>query len=587
MGRDKYSRLLRLVLTLGLVAMLGGSAQVGSAGTGADVLRFAIIGDRTGDHVEGVYEQVLSEMMRLRPEFIINVGDMIEGYTTDTTLLKTQWAEYKQVLKPVTVPIHLVPGNHDILSDIQEQVYLKEIGDRYYSFDERGFHFVVLDVGRWEKSEQLPADQINWLIKDLSANSGAVQTFVFMHKPFWYNSLAVGKPDTLHNLFVRYGVDAVFTGHFHQYFSAEYDGIKYTSLGSSGGGADPSPPDLLYHFCWVTADADDITIAPIKMGAVLPWDEMTVNELRLISRMQKFTVELQPLLIGPDMKPIDGRLKLVIHNLCPTITLQDTLRWNVPSGWHVTPALAPVTVLPNETATLEFVAGCDGQLYPIPTMAMLIPYAEGKTTTVTAPLNAARTVTCSKAEPKPVIDGNIADRAWQNPVTNFFSPDGGNAAIEPVTFYFAYDKDNLYLAAKCTETKMDSLVARVVDHDGPVYTEDCVGLFIQPDRTKMTAYQIYLNPLGRAFDQKLTMNDDGYMNADREWNGRYQTLTSHGPDYWTIEAAIPWAELGVAGAPGKELGINFRRKQFRLGSSADWQAPIDYDPRTYGLLIME
>jgi len=77
------------------------------------------------------------------------------------------------------------------------------------------------------------------------------------------------------------------------------------------------------------------------------------------------------------------------------------------------------------------------------------------------------------------------------------------------------------------------------------------------------------------------------MNADREWNGRYQTMTSHGPDYWTIEAAIPWAELGVAGVPGKELGINFRRKQFRLGSSADWQAPIDYDPRTYGLLIME
>ena len=74
---------------------------------------------------------------------------------------------------------------------------------------------------------------------------------------------------------------------------------------------------------------------------------------------------------------------------------------------------------------------------------------------------------------------------------------------DPVYFYFAWDKDNLYIAAKCMETKMDSIRANAKEHDGAVYGEDCVGYFFQPETDDGPAFQIYFNPLGTAFDQKI------------------------------------------------------------------------------------
>jgi hypothetical protein len=93
--------------------------------------------------------------------------------------------------------------------------------------------------------------------------------------------------------------------------------------------------------------------------------------------------------------------------------------------------------------------------------------------------------------------------------------------------------------------------------------------------------------MGTPFDQKLTKNESGYMDADRAWNGTYTAVANHGEDFWTLEAAIPLAQFATSGRPGKKIGLNFRRKQFRLHHNADWQSPIDYDPNSYGILTFK
>ena len=232
-------------------------------------VRFAIIGDRTGDHQEGVYEAIVAEVERLRPDFVMTVGDHIEGYISDTIEMNRQWDEYFGIIKPLTMPVHITPGNHDITSDAMEPTYRGRVGAPYYSFDHRGIHFVVLDNSRWETAVQFPAAQLNWLKDDLAKNRTACYTFVFFHKPFWYNTLGAGKPDPWHEVFKANGVDAVFTGHFHTFFSAEFDGIKYTSFGSSGGETEESPDGLLYQFGWVTVDGSGVYVAPVKKGSSL------------------------------------------------------------------------------------------------------------------------------------------------------------------------------------------------------------------------------------------------------------------------------------------------------------------------------
>ena len=53
--------------------------------------KFAIIGDRTGSHQDSVYEKIVAEVAADTPEFVITVGDQIEGYTEDTTELNKEW----------------------------------------------------------------------------------------------------------------------------------------------------------------------------------------------------------------------------------------------------------------------------------------------------------------------------------------------------------------------------------------------------------------------------------------------------------------------------------------------------------------
>jgi len=572
-----------IVASVFLLVMVFVAATAGDAET----VRFAIIGDRTGDHQPGVYEQILQEVERMQPDFVMTVGDQIEGYTEDTVQLNAEWMEYKQLIEVLTMPIYFTPGNHDILTDVQEQVYRDQIGDPYYSFDESGYHFVVLDNGRWESGDRLPAEELNWLNKDLAGHTGAKATLVFMHKPFWYAGIAAGRPDTLHNIFVTYGVDAVFTGHFHEYFSGKYDGVMYTGIGSSGASTDPGPDSLMYHFGWVTLQGQYITVAPIRINSVLPWDVATAKDMHLADHVRQFALEIQPLVLGADLKPVNDRFTLTLRNYCPDETADDTLRWELPDGWTVTPGAAPVEIEPGKSVTLEFEAACKGAPYPTPTATINLPYKKDAKAKVESPLNAARVASCFPVAAPPKLVGFPDDSIWRDPVTMFFAADGSEATTDPTSFYFAYDSANLYIAARCVEKNTDSIKASVTEHDGAIYAEDCIGLFLQPDRERPVAYQIYFNPLGSAFDQKLMMNEDGFMDTDRGWDGTYDAVGRRGEGFWSLEAVIPLKLFGVRGEPGSRWGINFRRKQSRTGSAADWQTPIDYNPKTFGILFLE
>ncbi|SYZ72518.1 hypothetical protein TRIP_C20633 [Candidatus Zixiibacteriota bacterium] len=551
-------------------------------------IRFAVIGDRTGGHVAGIYEEIIKEVERLRPDFCITVGDHIEGYSTDTAVLESEWREYLEIVKPLTMPLYLTPGNHDITYDTALATYEKYAGKPYRSFDAEGLHFVILDNSRWETVQTLPGEQIDWLISDLSRNKGAKGTFVFYHKPFWYSGVARQLPDTLHNIFKKFGVTAVFSGHFHIYYSGRYDGILYTDVGSSGGETDPGPTGLQYHFVWVTVDKNGVEVAPIKLGSVLPENEVTADEMLTTERIDRDALTFSsPLIVKDNLDFRSGEVKLVIRNIVPQTEIQDTIRWEVPSGWTIIPAAAPISIKAGDSLLAQFAVEKSGPLYPTPTVSMRLPYAEGKYTTFKKWIPISRETPCPVSAEAPVIDGKLDEPCWKGPVATLYDSEGGPSKCDSTRFFFAGDKDYLYLAAVCGEKAMDSLRSTVAERDGPVYREDCVGYFFQPDITKPEVYQIYFNPIGTPFDQKITPQSDGTMVGDRSWNGTYDVKTIKGDGYWSIEIRVPLSQFGTAGKSGEEWGLNFRRKQFRVGASADWQIPIDYDPKSLGRLIWQ
>jgi len=473
-------------------------------------IHFAVIGDRTGGHTPGIYGKITEEIERLKPDFVITIGDMIEGYTDDTTVVNSQWKEYKSLIAPFTMPVYFTPGNHDIWDEASLKLYQNHIGNPYYSFDFKGLHFVILDNSRWRPGIELPEEQINWLISDLGKNKKAPYTFVFIHKPFWFETIADNKTDTLHSLFSNYGVDAVFTGHYHTYFSDKFDNILYTSIGSSGGSCEPGPTGLEYHFVWVAANKRGISIAPIKIGGVLPWKEVTATDLKFIDRIYLSGIEFEkPLPVSEDITVESTEVAVKLKNLNLDFLLEDTISWKVPEGWSVEPESLPIRIMAGDSSTIRFSIKNKGNLYPVPVLSVHFPYSESKTCEIKKPLPAARKTYCYQVSTQPVIDGKISEPIWHNPVSLLFSPDGSQGTIDSVYFYFSYDEVNIYIAAYCKELKMDSMVATVTDHDGTMYNEDYVGYLFQPDIEKNVVYQIYFNPLGTAFDQKITMNPEG------------------------------------------------------------------------------
>ncbi len=247
----RLGRLFRLLLPL-LAAV---TLLAGAAGTGNN-FHFSILGDRTGAATPEVYERVWREIALLGPDFVINVGDTIQGHSEAAA--PWQWAEVARIwTRYKEFPLYLVPGNHDIWNESSLRLYQKITGRApAYSFDYQNAHFTVLDNSR---SLDLSPQQLRFLEADLAKNRPRAPKFVFFHQPFWLIPLKLGSGEfRLHQLARQYGVNYVISGHGHLLLRLERDGVVYLEVGSSGAGAmrgresnESFARGQFYHHVWV------------------------------------------------------------------------------------------------------------------------------------------------------------------------------------------------------------------------------------------------------------------------------------------------------------------------------------------------
>ena len=550
--------------------------------------RFGVLGDRTGSHQPGVFPQAVKGVNLLNPDIVLSVGDYIEGYTTDTTAMNKEWDEFLEIIGKLKAPYYLVPGNHDITYDEAEPVYRKRVGEPYYSFDFMNTHFIMLDVSRIEKAEDLPQEQMDWLKEDLKKHQEKENIFVFYHKPLWFNAIEEGKNDPMHEVFKEYGVDAVFSGHYHHYFTGDIDGIRYICVGSSGGSMGMESTDLgfFYHYLWCTVKGNKLDVALIKLGSILERDLVNLEEELVISSFYYGKlIRSTPVFIREGAKGYSGQASVLIHS-SESKPLIDTLTWTFEDNWEVTPDKQAIRISPSSDWNRSFQVIMKGDLYPLPTYSVGYDFGRDKTYPFESTLNLKRELNCQKFEKSPKIDGIIKEEEWKDAslVEQFGSPDGKKTVVEPTKFYWGYDKKNLFIAASCAESKMDSLKAEAKAQDGAVYLDDCVGFFFCPDSNARTTYQIYFNSNGIAFDQILKWQGEEYEGEDREWNGEYEVMSKVNDKDWSIEMKIPFKLLDAKPKKGDFWLTNFRRKQQRVNSASDWMVPISYDPRYYGIL---
>jgi predicted phosphodiesterase len=216
-------------LLLLLIVLGGGAAAFNTPGN----FDFAILGDHTGEAVEGVWEEAWRETNLDHPAFIVTVGDTIQGLNDRT--VETEWEEAEAVLAPYRrYQIFFTPGNHDVWSTASAEAYVEHTKHPlHYGFDYQQTHFTVLNDS---ESDQIPAEELAFLEKDLAAHEKQPVKFIFSHRPAWILQVVLGNPAfPLHQLALRYGVKYVIAGHIHQMLHFELDGVTYLSMASSGG----------------------------------------------------------------------------------------------------------------------------------------------------------------------------------------------------------------------------------------------------------------------------------------------------------------------------------------------------------------
>jgi serine/threonine-protein phosphatase CPPED1 len=255
---------------------------------GADAFRFAVVSDRTGGHRSGIFSRAVRMINLLQPEFVMSVGDLIEGYSEDPGQWALEWSEFETNVDRLQMPFFFCTGNHDMSNVPMSENWKRKFGRSYYSFRFRNVLFVVLNSEEPRPKDQdyrFSPEQQEWLRQTLQQNGGVRWTFVFFHKPVWRE--AMGDPvaqgwtpieDALVAGDRRY---TVFVGHEHNYAKFVRHGREYFMLATTGGGSKMRGVDYgeFDHVAWVTMKNGQPVIANVLLDGVQPNDVRKERDL--------------------------------------------------------------------------------------------------------------------------------------------------------------------------------------------------------------------------------------------------------------------------------------------------------------------
>ena len=248
-------------------------------------VRFAAIGDvGTGDKSEyDLASIVIKSQAKSRFSFVILLGDNIYGSERPQDFDNKFTTPYKPLLD-AKIEFHAALGNHDD----PNQRFFKPFGmggERYYSFQKGNVKFYVID------SNYLDPDQVKWLDKEL-ATKGNIWKIAYFHHPLYTTASrgpAIELRKVLEPMFVKYGVNVVFTGHEHMYerikpqrgvyYFVSGGGAKLNSGDASPGGINDKLFDTDRSFMLVEVSGDLLYYQTIgRTGATI--DKGTIRRSR-------------------------------------------------------------------------------------------------------------------------------------------------------------------------------------------------------------------------------------------------------------------------------------------------------------------
>jgi predicted phosphodiesterase len=213
-------------------ALAGPLAQSLALPNRPDSLKFAAIGDNgTGERPQyEVAEQMTKFQAKFPFDLVIMLGDNMYGGQKPADFIRKFEQPYAALLA-ANVKFQASLGNHDRPESASYSLFNMN-GQRYYTYARHNVRFFALD------STLMDPRQLEWLDNALK-EAREDWKICYFHHPLYSNASRHGPSFELRRvlepIFVKYGVDVVFSGHDHVYERLKpQKGIYYFVSGAAG-----------------------------------------------------------------------------------------------------------------------------------------------------------------------------------------------------------------------------------------------------------------------------------------------------------------------------------------------------------------
>lgn len=211
--------------------------------------------------------KAINTIDQLKPDFVISGGDNIldalgQSYGRADSLYNL----YTDIVGRLKMPVYSTMGNHEVFGlykksgvspthpEYGKKLYEHRIAKRYYSFDFKNWHFIVLDGIGFTPDRRyygfIDAEQVEWLKNDLQKTGTKKPVAISTHIPllsvgrqimsgpteaFEKGSIITNAHEII-QLIEKYNVKLVLQGHLHFLEDINYNGIHYITGGAVSSG---------------------------------------------------------------------------------------------------------------------------------------------------------------------------------------------------------------------------------------------------------------------------------------------------------------------------------------------------------------
>lgn len=252
------------------------------------------------------FRKAIADVNEQKPDFVITGGDLImDALAVTYERADSLYDIYTGEILAFEMPVYNTMGNHEVFGIYKKsntspdhpeygyKMYEKRIGETYYSFDYKGWHFIVLNSIQFEDYKyygKIDKKQMEWIKIDLLDVDPKTPIVITTHIPFItvytqylfgeyapdYKGLVVENTRDVLDLFAGHNLKLVLQGHLHYLEYIELYGTTFMTGGAVSARWWKGPNhDTEEGYIMLYVEGDDFTWEYVDYG----WEAEETTEL--------------------------------------------------------------------------------------------------------------------------------------------------------------------------------------------------------------------------------------------------------------------------------------------------------------------